>query len=70
MKPRPEPSETPELAETETSESVLLRAWLRRNVPELFLTAGARARETQVRPGEDCRPDLTVTIFLLSRLSQ
>ena len=51
MKPLPEPLETPELEETETSESVRLPAWLRRNVPELFLTAGARARETQVRPG-------------------
>ena len=65
MKPRPEPSETPELAETETSESVRLPAWLRRNVPELFLTAGAPARETQVRPGET-RAGWTVSRYFSS----
>ena len=52
MKLLPEPLETPELAETEMSESAQLPVWLRRNVPGLFLTAGARARETQVRLGD------------------
>ena len=62
----PEPLETPELAGTETSESVQLPAWLRRSAPELSLTAGARVRETQVRPGwGDRRPGWTVTTFLL-----
>ena len=65
MKLLPEPLETPELAETETSESVQLPAWLRRSVPELSLTAGVRVRETQVRPGwGDRRLGWAVTIFL------
>ena len=65
MKPLLEPSETSELAETETSENVRRPAWLRRNVLELSPTAGVRARETQVRMA-----GWAVAIFLLSLLSR
>ena len=68
MKPLLEPSETSELAETETSESVRRPAWLRRNVLELSPTAGVRARGTQVRMAG--WEGWAVAIFLLSLLSR